>query len=396
MASFSTFAALSAAVLTSLAAVEPVHAQDRHDDEHTGHLSLADASPRVVSAIPLPVERDDYVEVRVDSDERVVTFVIGPLELESGMDHLRLPIQMAEFPVDGWIHGFEIEMVDSEGNAVPLELLHHVNFIDPDKRELFSPIPRRVMAAGRETDAERLPRVVGYPIAAGDRMLIASMFANALERDYPDASLHVRFFYSTESDGFLQPRNVYPFYLDVMGPLGRKDFMVPPGKTTKSWEGSPAVEGRIIAIGGHVHDYATRLALVDVTDDRVIWEVEPERNAAGRVTGVPSRRFLWSLGKKIIPDHVYRIVVEYDNPLDTPAPDGGMGAIGGAVWIGKDAVWPAFDRSDEVYVQDLNNTLTAPDRLHGHGHGGMNVNADMSGMPGDAPVESDGHGAHGH
>jgi hypothetical protein len=38
----------------------------------------------------------------------------------------------------------------------------------------------------------------------------------------------VRFFYSTESDRLIQPRDIFPFYLDVMGPLGAKDFPLPP------------------------------------------------------------------------------------------------------------------------------------------------------------------------
>lgn len=348
----------------------------------TNQTMMADAHPD--DAPPLPVDQNEYVEVRTLPAERQVEFVIGPVELETGMEHLRLPIQMAEFPVDGWIHGFEIEMVDGAGGAIPTELLHHVNFIDPDKRELFSPISRRVMAAGRETSTERLPGVIGYPIQQGDRMLIAAMFANPLDRAYPDARLVVRFFYSSETDGFVQPRNVFPFYLDVMGPLGTKDFPVPPGRTVMSWEGRPAVEGRILGIGGHVHDYATRLALLDITEDEIIWEVEPERTADGQVTGVSSDRFLWTLGRKIHPDHVYRIEVEYLNPTGAPAPDGGMGAIGGVVWVGKDVRWPEFDRTDEVYVEDLKSTLTAPDRLHGHGHGGMSVTGDMHGMPGDA------------
>jgi len=370
-----------------LGAASPAIAQDssssRASPDAASHtMTMADAQP---AAPPeLPVDRDEYVEVRTRADERVVEFVIGPVELAAGMQHLRLPVQMAEFPVDGWIHGFEIEMVDSDGRPVPMELLHHVNFIDPDKRELFSPISRRVMAAGRETATERLPGVIGYPVADGDRMLIAAMFANPLDEDFEDANLLVRFFYSAESDGFVQPRNVFPFYLDVMGPLGVKDFPVPPGTTVMSWEGSPAVDGRILGIGGHLHDYATRLALVDVTAGETLWEVEPEGTPGGHVTGVPSERFLWTLGKKIRADHVYRVEVEYDNPLDTPAPDGGMGAIGGVVWVGKDVEWPEFDRTDAVYVEDLTNTLTAPDRLHGHGHGGMNVTGDMHGMPADA------------
>jgi len=337
----------------------------------------------------LPLDRNELVTVRTLADQRVVEFVIGPVELEAGMEHLRLPIQMAEFPVDGWMHGFEIEMVDSAGEPLPLGLLHHVNFIDPDKRELFSPIARRVMAAGRETATERLPDLIGYPIADGDRMLIATMFANPLEQDYLDANLVVRFFYSAEADGFMQPRDIFPFYMDVMGHVGVKDFPVPPGRTVQSWEGQPAVDGRILAIGGHVHDYATRLALIDVTSGKTLWEVEPDGTPGGHVTGVPSDKFLWTLGKKIYADHVYRIEVEYDNPLDVAAPDGGMGAIGGAVWVGKDVEWPDFDRTDEDYVADLANTLTAPDRLHGHGHGGADGSENVDG-------EQPAHDAHAH
>jgi hypothetical protein len=349
--------------------------------EMSHQTTMADA--RQGEPPPLPTDRNEYVEVRTLPEERLVEFVIGPVELEAGMEHLRLPVQMAAFPVDGWIHGFEIDVVDSTGEPMPLELLHHVNFIDPDKRELFSPIARRVMAAGRETSTERLPGLIGYPIADGDRMLIAAMFANPLEQDYPAVNLVVRFFYSTEADGLIQPRNIFPFYLDVMGPVGTKDFPVPPGRTVMSWEGQPAVEGRILAIGGHVHDYATRLALIDVTTGKTIWEIAPEGTPGGHVTGVPSDRFLWTLGKKIHADHVYRIEVEYDNPLDVAASDGGMGAIGGAVWVRKEVRWPEFDRTEVAYVEDLANTLTAPERMHGHGHGGMNATGDMHGMPAD-------------
>jgi hypothetical protein len=252
-----------------------------------------------------------------------------------------------------------------------MDLLHHVNFIDPDARGLFSPIARRVIAAGRETAKQSLPGILGYPVEKGDRMLISAMFANPTGTDYPEAYLHVRLKYSREGDGWFEPRDVFPFYLDVMGPVGPKGFAVPPGHTVRSWEGSPAVDGRILGIGGHLHDYATKLRLMDVTSGRTIWETGPEENADGRVTGVPSKTFLLRLGKKIYADHVYRIEVEYDNPMDHAAPDGGMGAIGGVVWVGKDTRWPEFDRHDAAYVEDLRQTLTAPERLNGHMHGAM-------------------------
>ncbi|MFQ5528994.1 MAG: hypothetical protein ACE5FP_01465 [Gemmatimonadota bacterium] len=389
---------LTALAVISLPSLVQAQEQMAMADEPYVQLTAADAIG--LEAPDLPEPNPELVDVRTLVDERIVEFDVGPVELTAGMEHLRLPIQLAVFPVDGWIHGFEATMLDGQGNEIPMDLLHHVNVIDPDKRELFSSIARRVMAAGRETTEERIPRLIGYPISDGDRMLIASMFANPLDRDFPDAHLVVRFHYSTESDGFLQPRDVYPFYLDVMGPIGGKDFPVAPGKTVRHWEGKPAVDGRILGIGGHLHDHASKLTLVDMTTGKTVWETEPERNAEGRVTGVPSGSFMWTLGRKIFADHTYRISVEYDNPLDVPAADGGMGAIGGVVWVGTRTKWPEFDRSDDLYVADMINTLNAPANLHGHGAHAMPADAEANGVEANgvgADVEAQaGHGEHEH
>jgi hypothetical protein len=340
--------------------------------------------------------------IRVDDqpEERVVDFVIGPLNLPADMGHLRPPIQIAENPVDGWLHGFEVTMEDPNGKPLPMDLLHHVNFIDPDKRDVFAPIARRVIAAGRETSEKKLPALLGYPIQAGDRMIISSMFANPTGKEVPEAYLRVRIFYSLEEDGFMQPRDVYPFYLDVMGPVGAKDFAVPPGKTVHAYEASPVIEGRILGIGGHLHDYATVLRLEDVTEGKILWEAEPEYNGEGRLTGVSEDLMLMTGGVKVSPDHTYRIYVEYENPMEHPTPDGGMGEIGGVIWVSKDVVWPEFSREDPVYVADLINTLEAPEKAGGHGHGdhgGMEMDGmdhgqmDHGTMSSDVPASDTAH-----
>lgn len=319
--------------------------------------------PAEQAAPELP-DNSALVRTEIDEQAHVVDLVIGPFDLAADMAHLRAPIQMAKMPVDGWMHGFEAVMEDAEGNELPLELLHHVNFIDPDHRELFSPIARRVLAAGRETQRQELPRLLGYPITSSDRMLISAMFANPTGRDYPEAYLRVRVFYSAEDEGFIAPRDVYPFYLDVMGPVGDKDFPVPPGRTEMTWEGSPAIQGRILGIGGHLHDFGKEIRFEDVTTGKVLWRAEAIRDESGRVTGVPTGKLWWRGGLKVRPDHRYRIVVVYENPTDRPAPDGGMGAIGGVLWASKDVEWPVFDRMNADYVVDLRNTLEAPLKEH--------------------------------
>ncbi|UCG74826.1 MAG: hypothetical protein JSV95_08655, partial [Gemmatimonadota bacterium] len=160
--------------------------------------------------------------------------------------------------------------------------------------------------------------------------------------------------------------------------------------------------------GGHVHDYASELRFEDITAGEVLWRAEPDLNEAGRVVGLPSSKFLLQLGKKIYKDHEYQIVVEYDNPLDAAAPDMGMGAIGGIVALMGDDEWPPHDPNDPDYVLDLENTITAPERMEGHGHGGghghgaammgdMEMPAgDEAAMPETHPSAPDEAGGHDH
>jgi hypothetical protein len=310
----------------------------------------------------LPARQNDLVRVVDRAGERIIEFVIGPVALDSGMSPLRTPIQMVEVPIAGWFHGFDVSMKDADGNRLPIETLRHVNFIDPDQRELFSPVARRVMAAATETSRQILPTLIGYPVQPGDRYLITAVFANPTGPDIPAGYLHVEFNYSLEGEKLIEPRNVYPFQLDVMGFVGEKDFVVPPGRSKRAWQGSPAVEGRILGIGGHTGDYATRLRLVNVTSGAVLWDISPILDDEGRLREIPRSEMWRSLGTRIFTDQVYRIEVEYDNPLDMPAPGGGMGQIGGVILVAKGIAWPHLEPTNPSYAADLESTINASRR----------------------------------
>lgn len=319
---------------------------------------------------PIPHTSTDLVRVEHHPEARVVEVVIGPFELPDGMPHLRAPIQLMEMPVEGWLQGYSWRITDPDGNRLPDALLHHVNFVNPDHRQLFDPTARRFIAAGRETRETMLPPVVGIPFEEGGRFMVSAMFANSTGRDYPEAYLHVDLRYLREGDRLIRPLDVYPFYLDVMGPVGVKDFEVPPGRTVRAWEGSPAIDARILGVGGHLHDYAERVRLMDLTTGEVLWETGPNASKDGRVYSVPTGKLWWRGGVPIRADHRYRAEVVYHNPTDRPAPLGGMGVIAGVVTLGEGATWPALDRSDPAYRTNLLSHVTAPQRLSGHGHGG--------------------------
>ena len=328
----------------------------------TGAPGQTIPSAESVEPPALPIGRDELVRVVDRAGERIIEYVIGPMDLDSGIPYLRTPIQMVEMTIAGWFHGFDVSMKDADGNRLPIETLRHVNFIDPGQRELFSPVARRVMAAGAETSRQTLPTLIGYPVQPGDHFLITAVFANPTGTDISAAYLHVEFNYSLEGENLIEPRNVYPFQLDVMGFVGEKDFVVPPGRSMRSWQGSPAVEGRILGFGGHTGDFATRLRLVNVTSGAALWDVSPILDDDGHLVAIPRSERWWGLGTRIFTDQVYRIEVEYDNPLDMPAPGGGMGQIGGVILVAKGIAWPRLEPTNPAYAADLESTITAPRR----------------------------------
>jgi len=127
----------------------------------------------VVATGDLPETPADANGARIFRDDRAGTLVLdlAPTDLPANTSHHNLaqpPVATLEIPETGFIYGFRVQVVDSVGHELPDELIHHFNLIDPDHRELFLPISRRLLAAGHETGAIRLPRLLfGLPLKRG-------------------------------------------------------------------------------------------------------------------------------------------------------------------------------------------------------------------------------------
>lgn len=291
-----------------------------------------------------------------------VAFELAPVDLPAGTAHEgghshgdQPPVSLAVVPVDGALYGFRAEVIDSLGRPLPAVLLHHVNVIEPDRRELFLPISRRLLAAGRETGPVTLPRLLfGVPLHRGQRLVIAALLHNPLGPDYYGVRVRVVIRYTPDS----RPWPLFqgaPFQLDVAFPVGDKAFDLPPGRSVQSYEASPAVPGAIVVIGGHLHDYGVSLELVNATTGDVIWRAEPVRDLLGRLQAIPLGR-LYSfgrLGARVVPGDTYRVTVVYDNPTGRTLPAGGMGVVGGLFVPDDTAHWPGVDPADSLYRQDL-------------------------------------------
>jgi hypothetical protein len=317
--------------------------------------------------------------VEVHSDRHEVVIELAPVDLPA-MAHMDMsamsgmnmnmdeheahnpvypPVMGVDLPLTGWMSGFRIELVDSAGRPVPSELLHHYNLIDPNHRELFLPISRRVLAAGSETGAVRMSRwLMGAPFIKGDRLVASAMLHNPTTQAY--SGVRTRLILTYSADGHWYPLlRAYPWQFDVAFPVGEKSFDLPPGRSEKFYEGSPAVAGKIVGIGGHVHDHADSLVLRDVTTGTVIWRALPITDSTGHVVAMPIKKFigLTGIGVRIAPAHRYRVTVFYDNETGHTLPDGGMGVVAGLFAPAPDATWPVADQTDSLYVSDLRHAL---------------------------------------
>src|SRR2546429_294040 len=155
----------------------------------------------------------------------------------------------------------------------------------------------------------------------------------------------------------------YPWVMDVQFPLGRrpggsKAFDLPPGRTERHWESSPAVPGTILGMGGHLHDHGVSLEVKDVTTGEILWHVEPVKDTRDQVTSIPLVLFYrwYRLGLHITPRHTYRLTARYQNPTGRVLRDGGMGAVAGLFVPDRGATWPAGDPADSVYRADPPDT----------------------------------------
>jgi hypothetical protein len=334
--------------------------------------------------VPASGRSGDATGARIFRDDRAGTLVLdlAPMDLPANTPHHGIaqpPVATLEIPESGSIYGFRVQVVDSAGHELPDELIHHFNLIDPDHRELFLPISRRLLAAGHETGAIRLPRLLfGVPLKRGEHVVASAMVENLTPAAYRGARVRLVMSFTPEK----RPWPLFsasPWQMDVAFPVGDKSFTLPPGRSSRAYEGSPAVPGKIVGLGGHMHDYGRVIEFADVTTGEEIYRAAPVADSSGRIASIPiAMLYGWTrLGVHIVPEHRYRIAVSYDNPTGAPIPDGGMGVVGGLFVPDRGVTWPAAEPGDSLYQQDYRHYM----RLEaGGGHHMMEMGKPMS-MP---------------
>jgi hypothetical protein len=345
--------------LRSLVAAYLVLAPVRLRAQHPGADSVALVPP---------------LEVRVDSSRREMVLTAGPFHLPveapetaqmsgqmnmdmAGMEAIVL--QRFSWPMECWVRGLRVELVDRDGHVLPRRFLHHLIMVNFARRQLIYPAAERVMGVASETDGGEItvPKTIGIPMHVGQGLGVYVMWHNQTGRDIDGVFWRMTVKWSPTN---LQPRpiSVLPIYMDTnMSEDGNNEFSVPPGRTTKSFEFTLPVGGHLLGVGGHLHDYGSSVRLEDAETGNVLVTLRARRDSAGKLLGLERKLFATrGEGLRIHANHRYRVVGQYDNPTRDTLP-GAMAHMVGIFAPDDMTKWPKIDPTNRWYQKDLADLL---------------------------------------
>jgi hypothetical protein len=307
-----------------------------------------------------PADSVENLEVQVDSARHEVMITTRPFDLPdmSGMeDHSKshdTPVYRFTWPVNGWFRGFRVRVLDQNGADLPRRLMHHLIMINYDRRQLAYSAAERLWGAGIETGNFSLPRTIGVPLTPGTPLGMYIAWHNSTGRDLPGVRLQIVMQWVPRNQ-VPQPVDVLPLYLDVNLKVGGgNEFDVPPGRSEKAWEFTIPIEGRILGVGGHLHDYGREVRLEDAESGKVLTRVSARSRADGTLQRMERHLFgVSGAGLKLRASHRYRVVAVYDNPTGETIVKGAMGSLVG-IFAPKDLRnWPPLEPADSQFQRDL-------------------------------------------
>ena len=308
----------------------------------------------------------------VDRDREEVVMLAGPFTVPSGpMNHgggmahdghgahddgMKTPLVPLEWPVDGGLRGFQLGLFRADGTRLSRDLIHHLNALHFDRRELLYPVATRLIAIGSETPDILLPESHQILMERGDSLGWYIMWHN--ETGQAIEGVYVKLVLPYGEPAVPGRTPLTSLYLDTNLTVGEEtSFDVPPGWFEKAYEFEVPIGGTILAAGGHVHDYGIEVRLEEAETGRVLFRLASDRDEEGRVSSVEQkifRRFFGLLesGIRLEPGRAYRVVGVYDNPTGATIPMGGMAQIGGLFRPDSPEDWPETDPADERYRLD--------------------------------------------
>ena len=266
-----------------------------------------------------------------DEAQHVFTLRLGPLNLpaNAGMNVAQAPDLAWTVPFDAWFVAYQPRVVDASGSALPGRLLHHVAVYDTAHHNyLCRNQPEHIFGAGGEMTNWPATPGLGYRVQKGDRIVVATMFHNDQAVSYPGTYLEIRIQYQAVASGGSALIAVRPVWFDVKG-CGESAYDLKPGRNVTTGDFTLASSGKLVGVGGHMHDYGRELVLEDATRNQKIATLDAKLDADGRLISIPIALFAETGGLELAKGDDIRVTAVYDNPTGKYLHDGAMGiAVG--------------------------------------------------------------------
>jgi hypothetical protein len=251
----------------------------------------------------------------IDAEKRDMIAKLGPLNLPAHTGHMAMPQpapQILEIPFDGWITAYHPALVDDGGRQLPGRMLHHVAFWNTARADFLCPNKdEHIFGAGGEmNDWPALPGF-GYRARRGDRIRVTTMLHNPTETSYPSAWLVVRMEY--QPAGAAPLKSVYPAWFDVKK-CGDSSFPLEKGGMTLKADIPVNFSGRLLGVGGHLHDYGEQLELEDSTQQQPIATLQAVLDDQGHIRSIPVALFLDRGGFPVKKGDTVNVRARYQEP----------------------------------------------------------------------------------
>jgi len=319
---------LAAIFFATMAASPICWAQaDQQEVKHHGMMHAMDSRHRVSKTARLSVSNA--------AAANTLTVRVGPVALprHAGMNIPQPPAFFLTIPFDGWLTAFHPRLIDAHGQRLPNKLLHHAAFYNLARPDFLCAHKREhIFGAGGEMNDWPAVPGFGYPVKRGDRIRITAMFANSTPRNYPGAFLEVRIEYRTAQSAAANPstalKDVYPAWFDVTA-CGNSGYDLPPGPSTKTGQVTLRYSGRLLGVGGHLHNYGEWLVLKDATTQQTIATLAANLDRSGQILSMPIKLFTHTGGFPLHRGDVLTVTDAYNNPTGKPIPAGAMGIVVG-------------------------------------------------------------------
>jgi hypothetical protein len=243
--------------------------------------------------------------------------------------HTAESYHVISWPVTGWMRGYEVELLDSTGVALPRHMLHHAGMANVNRRQIAYPMAERIFAAAHETGAVTLPGRYGVPVSAGHQLALYFALVNPGSAPVTGAVLRVRLRWAPVESPVT---GILPFYASAKADTRESiSFDIPEGRSETSGEFTLPSGGWLRALGGHLHDHGVELRLEDAGSNKVLARIRAHRDSAGALLSIERTRFaLKGKGLRLRANRRYRVVAVYDNRTGHVITGGAMGFLAGA------------------------------------------------------------------